>query len=185
MIVLLIAALAIAALLLVGGNRIARSRARERQRRERLDSARQAAAIAEARAQEERHRASADASDALTSVMPAIKLPWPTQPPGSPRSDGYQAFDNNYPEFSALAPFHAEEWPADHSAAGQIGAAGYPGEYAGPPGHAGERTGPGTRPAEYAVPNPRAGEHDAQADRPRKRAGQGSHRGGHAKRRRG
>ena len=84
MIVLLIAALAAAALL-AGGVTIARSRARERQRRDRQHRARVATAAAEARAEEERRRAALEASDALTSVMPAIRLPWPKAAAGKPR----------------------------------------------------------------------------------------------------
>jgi hypothetical protein len=237
MIVLLIAALAVAALL-AGGSWIARSRARQRRRRERLSGARQAAAAAEARAESERRRAAMEASDALTSVIPAIKMPWPTQPPGiGGHGDGYGDFRADYPAFSALAPFPAGEEPAGYAAAGYgpdgrgpdgrgpdgrgpdgrgpdgrgsdgrepVGrgpdgrglaefAAGYPGEQAAAPdpaaGHAAgawpdERMTPPARPGERMVPSPRQGEHGQAADHPRRRAVQGSHRGGHGKRRRG
>ncbi len=111
MVVLLIAALAVVALL-AGGSWIARSRARQRRRRARLSGVRQAAAAAEARAESERRRAAMEASDALTSVIPAIKMPWPTQPPGiGGHGDGYGDFRSDYPAFSALTPFPAGKEP--------------------------------------------------------------------------
>ena len=183
MIVLLVAALAVVALLAAGGW-IARSRAR--QRRARLDSARRAAAAAEARAEQERRRAAAEASDALTSVIPAIRLPWPTELPGAAaaQGDGYGAFRGDYPAFSALAPFRPEEEPGG----GYPGdpQAGYPEQYADELAQAPDRVAgrgvPAPRPAERTA---RPAEHSTAADHQRRRAVQGSHRGGHAKRRRG
>jgi type II secretory pathway pseudopilin PulG len=182
MIVLFIAVLAVAALLLAGGIAIARPRARERQRRERLDSARLAAAAA-ARAEEERRRAAFEASDALTSVLPAIRLPWLTQPPRAGRpGDGRASPDGDYPQFPAAAPFPAADEPAWYRDENRPAyAAGRPAPPARPAGPAGSPPWPG----EYPGSAPRPAEHGAPGDRPRSRAGQGSHRGGHAKRRRG
>jgi hypothetical protein len=109
MILLLIAAIAAIALLAALGLKVTRAHAR--QRREELASARRAAeashlaAEAAARAEDERRQAWADA-DALTSVIPAIRMPWPTQLPGS-QSHGYPDLDGEYPGFSTRTPFGA------------------------------------------------------------------------------
>src|SRR5579875_2620983 len=109
MILLLIAAIAAIALLVFLG--LKRPRARARQRSEELAGARRAAAAAAeartvARDEDDRRRNWADA-DALTSVIPAIRLPWPTQLPGSP-GNGYPDLDGEYPAFSQQTPFGAE-----------------------------------------------------------------------------
>ena len=227
------------------------------------------AQAARARAeQEQRRSATYNEDDALTSVMPAIKLPWSSASPlADRRDDGYSGFggtgynphtvftdgypqpssggngyqnrdragsyadlDADYPAFSALTPFQADEDPArpapapDHRpAAGHRPAAQYPGsqpgmpdevagnggrfgEFRNPPAYPVERFGLGHRPGDQAMPGPRPGDydiprsrpaerlapaarpgeqHDNVADRAHRRAGQGSHRAGHAKRRRG
>jgi type II secretory pathway pseudopilin PulG len=216
MIVLLIAALAIVALL-AGGIAIARSHAREQQRGERLHVARLTAA-AESRAEEDRRRAALEASDAITSVLPAIRLPWPRQPQGlAAHDDGYPSF-GDAPRFPAATPFQARDqsaWyrdePADGLAAGGHQAnpeeerpAGYPADRTARPAYPAERAAPGypadrdepgswpdeplrpvSRPDEQMVPAPRPAGHSAPADCPPRRVAPGSHRGGHAKRRRG
>jgi hypothetical protein len=226
MILLLIVAVAAIALVVVFGLKITRTRSRQRQ--ERLVSSRRAAAAAEAqaatRSREQRRRDWDDADDALTSVLPAIKLPWPTQLPGA-ASNGHPDLDGEYPGFSALTPFDAAPYrdvpPYD---AGAYDSGAYdsgepepehfdqipPGAERGPfdpvvPGQRPEeyrlpRRGPGQRPAQpapaedFMIPYPRSdepvpaaipGEHGTAAERARKRANaHGSHRGGHAKRRR-
>lgn len=169
MIVLLIAALAAAALL-AGGVTIARSRARGRQRRDRQHRARMAAAAAAAaRAEEERRRAALEASDALTSVLPAIRLPWPRQPQGpAPHDDLYPSPDD-YPQFPAAVPFQAREEPERTPA----------------PAYPAERLAPAPPPSEPAPPAPPLAGHRSPADHPHRRPGHGAHRGGHAKRRPG
>jgi hypothetical protein len=261
MIALLVVAIAAVAVLAYAGNRMARSRARQRrehERRERLahDARMAAAQAAAARVQDDRRRPDRlDEDDALTSVMPAIKLPWPTTPPlierhgpsypafgsstrfqdfdrdaaypafdGGDGQAGYSGdrdFDAGYPEFSAGTPFQADDEPAGHTGSGypsddhdryddhylddtslyRTGPAGQdtrPGgewdEQPGPPLYPG-RSGsggwpndhivPSPRPGEHLAPAARPGEHNAPGDRARKRVGQGNHRGGHAKRRRG
>ena len=168
MIVLLIAALAAAALL-AGGVTIARSRARDRQRRDRQHRTRMAAAAAAARAEEERRRAALEASDALTSVLPAIRLPWPRQPQGpAPHDDLYRSPDD-YPQFPAAVPFQAQEEPERTPA----------------PAYPAERLAPAHPPSEPAAPAPPLAGRKSPADHPHRRPGHGTHRGGHAKRRPG
>ena len=187
MIVLLIAALAIAALL-AGGITIARSHAREQERRDRLHRGRLAAAAAESRA-EERRRAALAASDALTSVLPAIRLPWTGQPQGSVPDDGSPSF-SDYPRFPAAVPFQAQDQSASYGdemtggyAPAGLGAngqrervSGRPAEHPGPPAFPVQRASSAAHPA-GPVPGP--------AERTQRRTGPGTHRGGHAKRRRG
>jgi hypothetical protein len=168
MIVLLIAALAAAALL-AGGVTIARSRARERQRHDRQHRARVATAAAEARAEEERRRATLEASDALTSVMPAIRLPWPKQPQEpAPHDDGYPSL-RDWPRFPAAVPFQAREEPERASA----------------PTRPAEQLAPAPPPPGWTAPAAPRTERGAPADHPRRRPGHGAHRGGHAKGRHG
>jgi type II secretory pathway pseudopilin PulG len=168
MLVLLIAALAAAALL-AGGVTIARSRAREQQRRDRQHRARIAAAAAASRAEEERRQAALEASDALTSVLPAIRLPWPRQPQGpGPHDDRYPSF-GDYPQFPAAVPFKAQEEP----------------ERTRPPSYPAERLAPAPPPSEPAAPAPPLPGRKSPADYPRRRPGHGTHRGGHARRRPG
>ena len=188
MIVLLIAALAIAALLAVGIT-IARSHAREQERRDRLHRNRLAAA-AESRAEEERRQAALAASDALTSVLPAIRLPWTGQPQGSVPDDGGSPSFSDYPRFPAAVPFQAQDesgWHRDEMtgryAAAGLGAngqaersSGRPAEHPGPPALQVQRA---SAPGHPAEPVPAPAEHS------HRRAGPGSHRGGHAKRRHG
>jgi len=196
MIVLLIAALAVIALVAAGASWIAGSRTRARRDRDRdhLDRARRAAAAAQAQAQEERRRADAEASDALTSVIPAIRLPWRNQPPGIAAYDEHPAVPRgDYPAFSATPPFRADEEPDWYPGTGRGpgdrelgGFAGYPGEGGGAPDGAAARAVPAPRPAErHPAAQAAQAEHRAVADRPHRRAAAGSHRGGHAKRRRG
>ena len=191
MIVLLIAALAIAALL-AGGITIARSHAREQERRDRLHRGRLAAAAAESRA-EERRQAALAASDALTSVLPAIRPPWTGQPQGSVPDDGSPSF-SDYPRFPVAVPFQAQDRPAsqrDEMTGGYAPAgpgadgqaerpSGRPAEHPGPPAFPAGRTSSAAHPAE-AVPEPVPG----PAERPHRRPGPGSHRSSHVKRRRG
>ena len=191
MIVLLIAALAIAALL-TGGITIARSHAREQERRDRLHRGRLAAAAAESRA-EERRQAALAASDALTSVLPAIRLPWTGQPQGSVPDDGSPSF-SDYPRVPAAVPFQAQDQPASYGdemnggyapaglgANGQAErASGRPAEHPGSPAFPVQRASSAAHPAE-PVPGPVPG----PAERTHRRTGPGSHRGGHAKRRHG
>jgi hypothetical protein len=187
MIVLLIAALAVVALVAAGGSWIAGSRTRARRDRDhdRLDRARRAAAAARTQAEEERRRADVEASDALTSVIPAIKLPWRGQPPGIAAYDEHPAAPRgDYPAFSATPPFRADEEPGWYPGTGRGmadrgpgGFAGYPGEPGGAPDGAAGRAVPAPRPAErHSAAQAAQAEHRAVAD---------SHRGGHAKRRRG
>ena len=188
MLVLLIAALAAAALL-AGGVTIARSRARERQRRDRQHRARMAAAAAASRVEQERRRAALEASDALTSVLPAIRLPWPRQPLGSAPHDDRDPALGEYPQFPAAVPFQAQEeperTPAPAYPAEQLAPApppSEPGAAAPPP--SGWRA-PAPPPSEWTAPaSPLAGR-TAPADHPHRRPGHGAHRGGHAKRRPG
>ena len=304
----IVVAVVVAAAAVYLAAKITRSRAHDRE--ERLARSQQAAAVARARAAEKQRQIWDDSGDELTSVMPAIKLPWPTQAPvEDPRGypdlgQDYPAFDTappprpvfdaagqDYPEFAALSPFRADDGPAEDPGyqsglAGLVGqpepardpaasngharpqaarpqaagpqAAGpqagrppaarpepeslgqapsprlgsdeyilpparsapaawssepirppaRPGEYPAaardddfpghpeypaarsgeypassyPAGRPGEHIGVGARPAGPAA---RPGERDAVADRNRRKVGQGSHRGGHAKRRRG
>ena len=166
MIVLLIAVLAIAGLL-TAGVMIVRSHAHERQRQRRDDLRRSrlaAVAAAESRAEEERHQAAIEASDAITSVLPAIRLPWTRHPLEAARDDaGYPSF-GDYPGFPAPVPFQARREPAwyrdeipasyagaDHGAGGEAEyPAGYPAERSAP-GHPAGRTAPGY-PAERGAP---------------------------------
>jgi hypothetical protein len=189
MIVLLIAVLAIAALL-AGGAVIVRSHARERQRHEHLRRTRQAAAAAAAsRAEEERHRAALEASDAITSVLPAIRLPRARHPlEGGRNDDGYPSF-GDYPGFPAAVPFQARQepvWYRDEEPAPYAGAdGGTNGQAEYPAGYPADGTAPG-HPAGHSAPGHPA-EHSAPghpAERTHRRAGPGSHRGGHAKRHR-
>jgi len=225
MIVLLIAVLAIAALL-AGGAAIVRSHARERRRREQLHRTRLAAvAAAESRAQEERHQAALEASDALTSVLPAIRLPWARHPlDDAPDHESYPSF-SDYPGFPVAAPFQAQEepawfrdekpapyagadygpdeqaeYPADYPAgsaapgypAGSLApdypvgrtTPGYPAERGVPTGYLADGAAPGHWPSEPAASATHGAERSGPADRPHRRTGSGSHRGGHAKRRR-
>jgi type II secretory pathway pseudopilin PulG len=272
MILLLVVAIAVVAALAYGGTRMSRSRAR--QRRESAARAREAAqAAARARAEQEQRQPMRNEDDALTFVMPAIKLPWSSAspladrrddgypgysggtsynphtvfaeeyPPASPGGNGFQHrermgsyadLDADYPAFSTLTPFQAEDEPArpepfpaaDHRPADgyRQAAAQYPGSQAGaaeetagdssrfgefgnppayPAAYPAERFGLGHRPGDQVAPRPgdydiprsrpaerlapaaRPGEqHDTTADRARRRAGQGSHRAEHAKRRR-
>jgi hypothetical protein len=116
MIVLLIAALALVALL-VAGRRIARSRARERERRDRLAARR---AAAQERAEHQRRRAADDASDALTSVLPAIRLPWPTQQPGM---GGYRhGYPDAHGDYADAGDYAGR--PGDHAGVGEYDAGG-------------------------------------------------------------
>ena len=216
MILLLIAALAVVALL-AGGIAITRSHTREQQRHERLRTARLAAA-AESRVREDRRRAALEASDAITSVLPAIRLPSLRQPQGlAADDDGYPSF-GDYPRFPAETPFQAQDqsaWYRDEQAGRPAAggheanpeeerSSGYPGERTARPAYPAEREAPAypadpavrgswpdeplqpaSRPAEQMVPAPRPGGRSAPADCPPRRVGPGSHRGGHAKRRRG
>jgi type II secretory pathway pseudopilin PulG len=269
MILLLVVAIAVVAALAYGGTRMSRSRAR--QRRENAARAREAAQAARARAERDQRPPVRNEDDALTFVMPAIKLPWSTASPlADRRGDDYSSYgggtgynphtvfageyphasfggngfqnrdragsyadiDTDYPAFSALTPFQAEEEPAApepppmsdyRPAAGyRPAAAQYPGgqartpeetagnggrfgEFRDPPAYPAERFGLGHRPGDDAVPGPRPGDydmphgrpaerlspaarpgeqHDTAADRARRRAGPGSHRAEHAKRRR-
>ena len=189
MIVLLIAALAIAALL-AGGITIARSHAREQERRDRLNRDRLAAAAAESRAEEERRQAAVAASDALTSVLPAIRLPWTGQPQESAPDDGGSPSFSDYPRFPAAVPFQAQDEPAWHRdemsggyAAAGLGANGQPERSA---GHPAEHPGPMAFPVQRAPASAHPAEPvPAPAEHSHRRAAPGSHRGGHAKRRRG
>lgn len=185
MIVLLIAALAIAALL-AGGITIARSHAREQERRDRLYRAELAAAAAESRAEEERRQAALAASDALTSVLPAIRPPRTGQPLESVPDDGGSPSLSDYPRFPAAVPFQAQDESAWHrdemrgryapAGLGANGQAERPGEHPAPPAFPVQSAPAPAHPAE-PVPVP--------AERSHRRTGSGSHRGGHAKRRRG
>lgn len=81
MVALLIAGVAGAVLVLYAADLVLRARARARRRREMSD--RLAAAAARGEQQHERRRAAAQASKALTSVIPAIRRP-PLSLPGVP-----------------------------------------------------------------------------------------------------
>jgi hypothetical protein len=183
-------------------------RARGRGRRDRLDrqnTATQARAWAAAQADEQRRRAHDDADDELTSVIPAIRLPWPTQLT-APRVNGSPDLDGEYPQFSTLTPFPAApanaapaeaSWfrPARRDDAQMVppprpepaAPAPYPATPP-PPAAWGERPLPvpaqDGRMAPAAVPAEHA-EHAAAVERARRRPAHGSHRGGHARRRRG
>jgi len=240
MFVLLIAAIAVIALV-AAIVMITRTRARGRQDQmmARQTAAAQARAAAQAEEQRRRRRALDDEDNQLTSVIPAIRLPWPTQL-SAPREPGYRDLDGEYPQFSTVTPFHgapADEppaqppWPPAEPIArpigGPIGGRGQPDrrengqlvppprpqpaardqypaardqypaardEYpAGPdqyppvpaiwderlrpaPGQE-ARMAPASVPAEHA-------EHAAALERARRRPTHGSHRGGHARRRR-
>lgn len=201
MILLFVVAIAIVAALACGGTMMTRSRAR--QRRENAARAREAAqAAARARAEQEQRPPVRNEDDALTFVMPAIKLPWSNASPlADRRDDGYSGFgggtsynphtvfaeeypqasfggdgfqnhgragnyadlDADYPAFSALTPFQADEEPArpepaptadhrqqaDYRPAAQYPAAQYPGSPAAPPE---ETAGNGGRPGEFRNP---------------------------------
>jgi hypothetical protein len=227
MFLLLIAAIAAIAL---AAAMVTVTRARGRGRQDQL--ARQSAAVqarAAARAEDQRRRAMHNADDELTSVIPAIRLPWPTQ--FAAREPGYRDLDGEYPQFSSLSPFQTA--PADAAAAeapwppaargqqdqwddarpdrwddarpdrwddarpdrwddGQLvppprpepaGPAQYPAtpawdERSRPVPAADPRMAPAAVPAEHA-------EYAAAVERSRRRPTHGSHRGGHARRRRG
>lgn len=80
MIIVLLLVLAVVAALAVAGVMMARSRSRQRQQQVR-DSRQAAARAAAQQAQQDRRQAQPDGDDdELTSVMPAIKLPWTTAP---------------------------------------------------------------------------------------------------------
>jgi type II secretory pathway pseudopilin PulG len=206
MIALLIVAFAVVAVAAVlGATMISRSRGRKR--REELARARQAAAERARQQQEARRAWVAAGDDDLTSVMPAIKLPWPTQTAlDDPR--GYPELDPEYPDFDRSVIAFEPDYPwtpqpqpqalAAHAAPPpRAEAPPWPDavprdeEYIVPPARAAEypsRSGgdhiiPPPRPVEYPS---RGGEYPVRAsDRAHRRVGQGSHRGGHAKRRRG
>jgi type II secretory pathway pseudopilin PulG len=207
MIALLIVALAVLAMAAVLGVKMT-SRTRARKRQEELAAAQRAA---EARRAEEQRKAwvAMQGDDELTSVMPAIKLPWPTQtvledPRGYPDLDRDYPFDRtpatfepDYPVFPEAHPFAAEEdsWPGGGLPRAEVAAAGprdedYPAEeYIVPPARSAEypsRGGDHIVPPQHSVEYPaRGGEYPVRAsDRAHRRVGQGSHRGGHAKRRR-
>lgn len=230
MFLLLIAAIAGIALV-AAAVMITRTRARDR--RDRLDRlARQNAAAqarAAAQAEAQRRRALDNEDDLLTSVLPAIRMPWQTQL-SAPREPGYPDLDGGYPQFSALAPFQAAPvdaapaeapWPpaeAPRSPAeapwahaippaeppagrgrpghwddGQFGLPlrrepEDPDRYPAAPAAWDERPRPVPAPdgrmAPAAVPAEHA-EHATMAERARRRSTHGSHRGGHARRRRG
>src|SRR5579859_8139859 len=92
MILLLVVAIAVAAALACGGTMMTRSRAR--QRRESAARAREAAqAAARARVEQEQRPPVRNEDDALTFVMPAIKLPWSNASPlADRRDDDYSGF---------------------------------------------------------------------------------------------
>jgi type II secretory pathway pseudopilin PulG len=178
MILLLIVAVAAIALVVMFSLKMTRTRSRQRQ--ERLAKERRAAAAAEARSRAQRRRGWDDADDALTSVIPAIKLPWPTQLPGT-AGNGYPDLDGEYPGFSALTPFDAapynppvfdpgppepeyfdeepeffDQAPPDPAAAGPEFADREPFE----------PVVPGQRPEEFRLPRRGAGQYPAQAGSP-------------------
>ena len=191
MIVLLIAALAIAALL-AGGITIARSHAREQERRDRLHRGRLAAVAAESRAKK---------SGARPRSRPVTHSPRCCRPSGRPgrgnhrdpcRTSGSPSF-SDYPRFPAAVPFQAQDEPAWHRdemtggyappASGRTGRrsarpAVRPSTRARRPSRS-ERASSAAHPAEAPEPVPAPAEHS------HRRAGPGSHRGGHVKRRRG
>jgi hypothetical protein len=183
-------------------------RARGRGHRDRLarqDAATRARARAAARAEAQRRRAQDDADDELTSVIPAIRLPWPTQL-SAPREHGSPDLDGEYPQFSTLTPFPAAPVGAAPAEAPWYRAArpddaqmvppprpapAVPAPYPAaplPPAAWGERPLPvpaqDARMAPAAVPAEHA-EHADAVERARRRPTHGSHRGGHARRRRG
>jgi hypothetical protein len=185
-------------------------RVRSRGRRDRLArqnaaAQAQARARAAAQAEQQRRRAQDDPDDELTSVIPAIRLPWPTQL-SAPREHGFPDLDGEYPQFSALSPFHASPagpapaeapWyrPARRDDAQTVPpprpeAAAPPPYPATPPPPAAWTERPLPVPAQdgrmapAAVPAEHA-EHTAAVERARRRPTHGSHRGGHARRRRG
>jgi type II secretory pathway pseudopilin PulG len=190
MIALLIVALAVLALAAVLGVTIFRSR--ERKRQEERARSRRAAATQARKAEEARRAWASGNDDELTSVMPAIKLPWPTQTAMEDPPRGYPELERDYPDFdrnvAAFEPdwletaFRPEEAPAAPERPRDE-------DYIVPPARAaslgGEHILPPPRPAEYPA---RGAEYPVRAgDRAHRRGvGQGSHRsGGHAKRRRG
>lgn len=206
MFLLLIAAIAGIAVV-VAAVMITRTRARgRRDQQARQDAAAQARAAAQA--EEQRRRAWDNEDDLLTSVLPAIRLPWQTQM-SAPREPGYHDLDGEYPQFSTLTPFQASPveavpaeppWrPAAPPAVGDQPSRREDGQYGLPlrpapadpapspaaPAAWDERPRPAPaqdgRMAPAAVP----AEHAAAAERPRRRPTHGSHRGGHARRRRG
>lgn len=205
MIALLIVALAVVAVAAVFGVKMISS-SRGRKRQEALARARRAAAAADARKAEEQRRAWAAMAgdDELTSVMPAIKLPWPTQTTlEDPR--GYPDLDRDYPDFDrSVAAFEPgdypafarppQPWPEAEEPWSGPDPAGEPAlgseEYILPPTRSPEYP---SRGGDHIVPPPRSVEYPVRggdypvraADRAHRRVGQGSHRGGHAKRRRG
>ena len=209
MFLLLIAAIAVIALVAAA---VIMTRARARGRRDQLARQTAAAQARAARAEAQRRRVLDDADDELTSVIPAIRLPWPTQFSG-PREPGYRELDGDYPQFSSVAPFQGA--PADAAPRFLEEAPGAPWRPAGrgqadrredgrliPPARP-EPAGPAQYPAPPAwndrplpVPVPDArmapaavpaelAEHAAAMERARRRPTHGSHRGGHARRRRG
>jgi hypothetical protein len=209
MFVLLI--VAIAGIALVATVMITRRHARDRRDRlARQTAAAQARAEAQARAvqaREQRRRALAGADDELTSVIPAIRMPWPKQL-SAPREQASPDLDGEYPQFSTLAPFQATPADAPWPPAGRgrpgpwedgrlvpprpepaepAGPAPYPADPAAPAAW-GERLRPAPPQdgcmAPTAVPTEYA-EYTAAVPRARRRPTHGTHRGGHARRRRG
>lgn len=216
MFLLLIAAIAGIALV-AAAVMITRTRARgRREEQARQDAA--ARARAAARAEDQRRRALDNEDDQLTSVLPAIRLPWPTQF-SAPREPGYPDLDGEYPQFSTLAPFQASpadaapaeaRWPpADPVPAEPPWPPAAPPAWSGQPGQQDSQFGlpprqapadpapypaapawderPGPAPAQDGRMAPAAvpAEYAAAAERARRRPTHGSHRGGHARRRRG
>jgi hypothetical protein len=176
MIVLLIAVLTVLALL---PGAVAVVRRQTRRRQERLASTRRATAAAQARAQA-RARAQAQAraetarrhfpenpDDALTSVIPAIKLPWPTHLAPPPRDGGYRGPGREDAAWFSPAP------PADP----------------GPPWERGQAPPWEREPEPPWDPAPAwepvAGEEHDPAARAHRHAAHGNHHGAHARHRRG
>jgi type II secretory pathway pseudopilin PulG len=229
MFVLLIAAIAVIALV-AAVMMITRTRARGRQDQMRARQAAAAQARAAAQAEEHRRRRALDDEDnLLTSVIPAIRLPWPTQL-SAPREPGYQDLDGEYPQFSTVTPFHtgpADEpparppWPPAEPVAEPVGGPidGYgqpdrrengqlvppprwqpaaaeqypadpdeypvdPDQYPAAPAIWDERLRPAPGRDARMTPAPVPAEHAAALERARRRPTHGSHRGGHARRRR-
>ena len=207
MFVLLIAAIAVIALVAAVVLMITRTRARDRQDQQARQTA-AAQARAAAAAQERRRRVLPDTDDELTSVIPAIRLPWATQFP-APREPGYRDLDGEYPQFSALTPFQADAAPGEPPwpAAARPGWASQPGprddgrplppprpqpgdqgSYPAAPSawdeHPRPVPAPDARVTPAGVPAEHA-EYAAALERARRRPTHGSHRGGHARRRRG
>jgi hypothetical protein len=145
-------------------------------------------------------------------VLPAIRLPPARHPLEAAWDDGSYPSFGDYPGFPAAVSFQARqepawyrdeqpapyasddhgtngqaEYPADRTAAGHPPGRttpGYPAERSAPAGHPADGTAPGRWPNEPPGPATGLAEPSAPADHPRRRAGPGSHRGGHAKRHR-